>query len=162
MLAIALLACSTRVDQVVTRYRLDLTSPHAKEGARCWDSCQGRSNDVFKSACLRSCPGIEVVAGEGCTSDDRKPSAELCYTHVFVTKRTTEESNQAMGAFVAGLAQATVETSASVAAQKISDDSHDHDSFSSEPSSPAKSKPRGPHKPAEPRVKPSRNHKRLD
>jgi hypothetical protein len=90
----ALLACSTRTDQIVNRYHLSLESPYADAGAACWDACLPEPNGSLRSACLRSCPGVEVTPHEACQYDGREPARELCHTHVFSATTPEKEDVQ--------------------------------------------------------------------
>jgi hypothetical protein len=82
LVVVALLACTTRVDQSVIRYRLDLTSPHAAKGLACWDACQKESYEVYRSWCIGKCPGVERTEGEACQVDAREQPREMCMTRV--------------------------------------------------------------------------------
>ena len=112
LLLCALLACGTRVDQVVYRYRLRLDSPATDGAAACWDWCISKSS-ALKGDCLEACPGVEVTSNEACQVDGRQPVGELCYTRVDVRKKlfVDEETVQALQAG-AELAQATAEAAA--------------------------------------------------
>jgi hypothetical protein len=151
LIVTALFACTTRVEQVVTRYRLDLDSPKAAEGARCWDQCQGESNPTYRAWCIGGCPGVERVAGEGCQIDGRSAEKEICMTYVSEHRRMDESSGSAV-AQAAG--QVFVKTAAVGVAAAVN---HEHQSSSSGASTPrVESKPsRKPQSPSVAPAKPS-------
>jgi hypothetical protein len=159
LLVISLLACSTRVVQVVTRYRLDLDSPKAAEGAACWDQCKGESNPTYRAWCIGRCPGVERVQGAGCQIDGRNGEQEICMTHVSEVQSVDESTRRAFGEAVAG---AFVETAKIGAAAAVN--SHSQETVSSpagpapasaapkaarKPASPSIARPRPSHRPAE-------------
>ncbi len=153
VLVTALLGCTTRVGQAVTRYSLSLSSPMAEQGARCWDSCIHEPNSAIRAACLSSCPGVEVRAGEGCNADGRKPVTELCHTHVFNTRAPDEGNGEMVGMLTQTLVESAFET-----ASRTDDSAEQHESEpAAAPASPAPyARAKRPHSPAKPAARPAR------
>lgn len=107
VLILGLVGCSPRVEQVVTRYRLDLASPSADAGERCWQGCNDESRPGARAECIAACPGVEARFGEACSTDRQSSEKELCYTHVFMARKSDEnrENLRIVEAIAGGLAR---------------------------------------------------------